>query len=108
MKRISPLIRYVSVKQAPTFEGWFKTANQNGTILFSSDDINLWKKTHRSMSKINGVHFYRSSSKSAIEVSKSGSPPQHLIFTADEPERAINASAKVLIPRNFLFQYSLT
>jgi len=69
-----------------THEGCSTISDQNGNLLFYSDGINVWDKTHRLMPNGTGLFGHESSTQSAIIVPKAGSKIQYYIFTVDEPD----------------------
>ena len=75
-----------------THEGCSTISDQNGNLLFYSDGIQVWDKTHRLMPNGTGLLGHESSTQSAIIIPKAGSKIQYYIFTVDEPdpERANN------------------
>lgn len=72
--------------QLATHEGCSTISDQNGNLLFYSDGINVWDKTHSFMPNGTGLFGHESSTQSAIIVPKAGSKTQYYIFTVDEPD----------------------
>lgn len=72
--------------QLNTREGCASISDRNGNILFYTDGITVFDKTHNIMPNGTGLMGHISSCNSAIIVPKPGSPHIYYIFTADAVE----------------------
>lgn len=69
-----------------THEGCSTISDQNGNLLFYSDGINVWDKSHRPMPNGKGLLGHESSTQSVIIIPKEGSKTLYYLFTVDEPD----------------------
>lgn len=71
--------------QAVVMEGAASISDKTGRLLFYTDGITVWTKTHTIMQNGTGLHGgYGSSTQSSIIVPKGTNEIQYYIFTADE------------------------
>ncbi|MBO6517744.1 MAG: gliding motility-associated C-terminal domain-containing protein [Bacteroidia bacterium] len=66
-----------------TAEGCASVADGNGKLLFYTDGITIWDKTHSVMKNGSGLKGHYSSAQSAVIVPKPGSNTNYYIFTVD-------------------------
>ncbi len=72
-----------------TYEGCATISNRDGELLFYTDGITVWDKTHNSMSNGTGLNGDASSTQSGVIVPKPGSATLFYVFTvAAEAEDA--------------------
>lgn len=69
-----------------THEGCSTISDQNGNLLFYSDGLNVWDKSHRLMPNGTGLFGHESSTQSSIIIPKNIERTQYYIFTVDEPD----------------------
>jgi len=69
--------------QLNTFEGCASISDFNGDLLFYTDGINVWDKTHNIMPNGTGLLGHPSSTQSGIIVPKPGDSNTYYIFTTD-------------------------
>ncbi len=69
--------------QLTTSEGCATISNTNGELLFYTDGITVWDKTHNVMQNGTGLLGNPSSTQSGIIVPKPGNPNIYYIFTVD-------------------------
>ena len=72
--------------QLETHEGCSTISDQNGNLLFYSDGLNVWDKSHRLMPNGTGLFGHESSTQSSIIIPKNIERTQYYIFTVDEPD----------------------
>ncbi|AXG70289.1 hypothetical protein KORDIASMS9_02528 [Kordia sp. SMS9] len=68
-----------------TLEGCASISDINGNLLFYTDGITVWNRTHTIMTNGTGLNGDSSSTSSAIIVPKPQDPNIYYIFTVDEP-----------------------
>lgn len=70
-----------------THEGCSTISDRNGNLLFYTDGVNVWDKSHKLMPNGTGLLGHESSTQSAIIVPRAGSNnTQYYIFTTDDPD----------------------
>ncbi|MBU2974211.1 T9SS type B sorting domain-containing protein [Zobellia sp. B3R18] len=69
-----------------THEGCASISDSNGNLLFYTDGITVWDKTHQIMPNGQGLLGHESSTQSALIVPKTGSHTEYYVFTVNEPE----------------------
>ncbi|MBU2926704.1 T9SS type B sorting domain-containing protein [Winogradskyella psychrotolerans] len=70
--------------QLNTIEGCASIADENGNLLFYTNGINVWDKTHQIMPNGSGLNGNESSTNAAIIVPKPSNSNIYYIFTLDE------------------------
>ncbi|MBO6517743.1 MAG: gliding motility-associated C-terminal domain-containing protein [Bacteroidia bacterium] len=66
-----------------TLEGCASIADASGKLLFYTDGIKIWDKTHNRMKNGTGLKGHSSSTQSAVIVPKPGSTTNYYVFTVD-------------------------
>lgn len=69
--------------QLSTLEGVATISDVNGNLLFYTDGIKVWNKTHAVMQNGTGLYGNGSSTQSAVIIPKPGNPSIYFIFTID-------------------------
>lgn len=69
-----------------THEGCSTISDINGNLLFYSDGIKVWDKTHQIMPNGEGLMGHASSTQNSIIVPRPGSQVLYYIFCVDEPD----------------------
>ncbi|MDV7187332.1 T9SS type B sorting domain-containing protein [Lutibacter sp. TH_r2] len=70
--------------QLDTFEGCATISDSNGNLLFYSDGVTVWDRTHTIMPNGTGLLGDVSSTQSAIIIPKPNNTDQYYIFTVDD------------------------
>ncbi|MES2616841.1 MAG: PKD domain-containing protein [Bacteroidota bacterium] len=74
----------LTTSQMSTLEGCASISSASGSLLFYTDGITVWDKTHQIMPNGTGLKGHFNASQSAVVIPKPGSSTIYIIFTVDQ------------------------